>query len=151
MSHTLYHAPADCPVCGDDLITIRKGCLTCGTELTGEFSSCSFCALDVAELDLLKVFLASRGNLRDVEKHLGVSYPTARVRLDGVLAKLGLLDDAGSATDGDQESSDEGSEQPASESGADPAVTPREQILLRVQSGEITAEVAAQLIAALDD
>ena len=32
------------------------------------------------ETELLRVFLASRGNLREVEKHLGVSYPTARAR-----------------------------------------------------------------------
>ena len=38
----LYHAPAQCPVCGDPLITTRKGCLHCGTEIAGEFASCDF-------------------------------------------------------------------------------------------------------------
>ena len=141
MNAHLHHAPDDCPVCGDKLITIRKGCLTCGSELAGEFASCEFCALESAELEMLKVFLASRGNLRDVEKHLGVSYPTARARLDAVLAKLDLA--------------------PAESGGADPAepgpaarertepMSPREQILKRVEAGEITADVAAQLIAGL--
>ncbi|NHB84310.1 DUF2089 domain-containing protein [Tessaracoccus sp. HDW20] len=86
----LYHAPSECPVCGDTLITTRKGCLHCGTEIAGEFASCEFCNLNQTDLDLLKVFLASRGNLREVEKHLQVSYPTARARLDAVLARLGL-------------------------------------------------------------
>lgn len=142
MTHALYHAPAECPVCGDQLITIRKGCMTCGTELTGEFTSCEFCALDATDLDLLRVFLGSRGNLRDVEKHLGVSYPTARVRLDGVLAKLGLLEGAAPENATGQDNPDQ---QEASEPGA-----PREQILARVASGELSAQVAAQLIEALD-
>lgn len=148
MTHALYHAPAECPVCGDQLITIRKGCMTCGTELTGEFTSCEFCALDATDLDLLRVFLGSRGNLRDVEKHLGVSYPTARVRLDGVLAKLGLLEGAApesATTPQDESGQDSPEQQETSEPGA-----PREQILARVASGELSAQVAAQLIEALD-
>lgn len=36
------------------------------------------------------MFLASRGNMKDLERHLGVSYPTARARFDALLAKLGL-------------------------------------------------------------
>jgi hypothetical protein len=39
---------------------------------------------------MLRVFLASRGNMRDLERHLGVSYPTARARFDDLLRRLGL-------------------------------------------------------------
>lgn len=39
---------------------------------------------------LLEVFLRSRGNLRDVQAHLGVSYPTARQRFHELLGRLGL-------------------------------------------------------------
>ena len=39
---------------------------------------------------MLRVFLASRGNMKDLERHLGVSYPTARARFDALLNKLGL-------------------------------------------------------------
>ena len=53
---------------------------SCGSELAGVFRSCEFCALNTGEIDMLRVFLGSRGNLREVEKHLGVSYPTARLR-----------------------------------------------------------------------
>jgi hypothetical protein len=63
-----------------ELVTSRLGCPGCGTELSGHFARCDFCALDAKELELLRVFLSSRGNLREVEKHLGVSYPTARAR-----------------------------------------------------------------------
>ena len=40
--------------------------------------------------DVLRVFLASRGNMKDLERHLGVSYPTARARFDALLAKIGI-------------------------------------------------------------
>lgn len=144
MARHLYHAPADCPVCGDDLIVTRKGCLKCGTELAGEFASCAYCALDDADLDLLRVFLASRGNLREVEKHLGVSYPTARARYDAMVTKLGIGSEAApereDTTDADGAAESESTGQHG---------TPQEQILARVSAGEISAEVAAQLIAAL--
>lgn len=148
MAKPLYHAPADCPVCGDELITIRKGCLHCGTEIAGEFANCGFCSLSESELTLLKVFLASRGNLREVEKHLQVSYPTARTRLDAVLAKLGLdpADPAGQPTPTHAED-DEPSEVGQADSSENDGPTPDEQILARVASGEISPAVAAQLLA----
>jgi hypothetical protein len=40
--------------------------------------------------DVLRVFLASRGNMKELERHLGVSYPTARARFDGLLVKIGI-------------------------------------------------------------
>lgn len=141
MVKPLYHAPADCPVCGDELIVTRKGCLTCGTELAGEFASCSFCSLDQADHELLKVFLGSRGNLREVEKHLQVSYPTARARLDAVLAKLGYLPASGDDDAGPSE------DDPAPT--GDVSASPREQILARVAKGELAPDVAARLIASL--
>jgi hypothetical protein len=87
---TLRSAPRDCPVCGARLMTTRLGCQECGTELSGSFEPCDFCALNREERSLLRMFLASRGNIKDLERQLGVSYPTARGRVDALLAKLGL-------------------------------------------------------------
>lgn len=150
MPNHLYHAPADCPVCGDDLIITRKGCLKCGTELAGEFASCAYCALDESEHAILKVFLTSRGNLREVEKHLQVSYPTARARLDAVVAKLGFgSPDAAEEPGTDSGQGDSPEARRASGDDDSPGRTPQEQILARVAAGEISSEVAANLIAAL--
>ena len=85
-----YHAPRDCPVCGERLALTRLSCGDCGTELSGAFGSCDFCALGDEDRDILRVFLSSRGNMKDVERHLGVSYPTARSRFDALLGRLGL-------------------------------------------------------------
>ncbi|MBK8458969.1 MAG: DUF2089 domain-containing protein [Micropruina sp.] len=125
MSGRPGHRPlAECPVCAGQLITTRLGCHTCGTEVAGEFTSCDFCALDDKETELLRVFLASRGNLREVEKHLGVSYPTARLRFSQLLGKLGLA--------------------PEPEV---PSQLTREQILSEVAAGALAPEEAATLLA----
>ena len=82
------HAPRDCPVCGDHLALTRLGCDSCGTELSGHFEACEYCALTSDDRALLTVFLASRGNMNELERHLAVSYPTARARFDGLLDRL---------------------------------------------------------------
>ena len=92
-----YRPPRDCPVCSSRLETTQLGCPHCGTGLVGHFAPCDFCGLDDADLDMLKVFLVSRGNMRDLERHLGVSYPTARARFDDLLRRLGLGSSAATA------------------------------------------------------
>ena len=84
------HAPRDCPVCGKGLDLTRLSCPDCHTELSGSFAACEFCSLSSDDRALLRVFLASRGNMKDLERHLGVSYPTARARFDGLLGRLGI-------------------------------------------------------------
>jgi hypothetical protein len=77
-------------VCGTGLEVTRLSCPECATELSGSFASCEFCALSDEDRELLRVFLASRGNMKDLERHLGVSYPTARARFDALLGRLGI-------------------------------------------------------------
>ena len=85
-----HRPPTTCPVCSDSLITLRLGCPSCGTEVSGHFETCRFCRLSAPDLEILEVFLRSRGNVRDVQAHLEVSYPTARARLIEMLDRLGL-------------------------------------------------------------
>ena len=82
--------PSNCPVCNQRLATTRLTCPDCNTELSGAFAQCEFCVLTDEDRDVLRVFLASRGNMKDLERHLGVSYPTARARFDTLLGKLGI-------------------------------------------------------------
>lgn len=87
----LNQAPRNCPVCSETLTLTRLSCDGCGTELAGHFPTCEYCALGADDRETLRVFLASRGNMREVERHLGVSYPTARTRFDTILVSLGLI------------------------------------------------------------
>jgi hypothetical protein len=87
---TTRRPPSNCPVCNHRLATTRLTCPDCSTELSGAFTSCEFCVLTEEDRDLLRVFLASRGNMKELERHLGVSYPTARARFDTLLSKIGI-------------------------------------------------------------
>lgn len=95
------HAPRDCPVCGKSLELTRLSCPACHTELSGAFAACEYCSLGDEDRALLRVFLASRGNMKDFERHLGVSYPTARARFDALLGRIGIevARDAAAAAD----------------------------------------------------
>jgi len=77
-------------VCSSRLALTRLSCPSCETELSGAFAQCEFCVLADEDREVLRVFLASRGNMKDLERHLGVSYPTARARFDTLLGKLGI-------------------------------------------------------------
>src|SRR4030067_395249 len=44
------------------------------------------------QLALLESFLRSRGNLREMERELGISYPTVRNRVEALVRALGLAD-----------------------------------------------------------
>jgi hypothetical protein len=85
-----HRPPRACPVCDERLRITQLGCEACGTGISGDFEQCEFCALDRDDRDVLRVFLASRGNIKELERHLGVSYPTARARFDDLIRKLGL-------------------------------------------------------------
>ncbi len=78
-----------CPVCGDRLKITEYRCSTCGTVIRGSFEVCEFCALGEEQLDFLRLFLKSRGNLSVVAKALGISHPTARQKLNNLLYSLG--------------------------------------------------------------
>jgi hypothetical protein len=92
-------SPSQCPVCREHLITTRLSCPCCHTEISGSFSPCRYCGIEESDRALLEVFLRSRGNLRDVQAHLGVSYPTARQRFNDLLARLGLDEPTVTPTD----------------------------------------------------
>jgi hypothetical protein len=97
-THRHYATPSRCPTCGSKLHVNGLACDTCDTEVRGHFRTCEFCSLDDDQRELLRVFLASRGNAKELERHLGVSYPTARARLDDLLAALDVVPTSAPAT-----------------------------------------------------
>ncbi|MEO6822001.1 MAG: DUF2089 domain-containing protein [Candidatus Nanopelagicales bacterium] len=92
-----HRPPRSCPVCTHDLVVTGLGCPDCGTGISGGFAMSPYDALAAEELEMLRVFLVSRGNMRELEKHLHVSYPTTRQRFADLLVKLGMEDPAGAA------------------------------------------------------
>jgi len=64
-------------------------CKSCGTAVEGDFELSELASLPRDHQEFIKVFLLARGNISEVERLLGVSYPTVRSRLDAVLQALG--------------------------------------------------------------
>jgi len=124
-----------CPVCSNELSVTRLHCDSCGTTLEGEFSVGRFGRLSREQLTLLESFLRSRGNLRDMERELGISYPTVRVRVEALVRVLGFGPRDGEPAVPEAESDDE----PA-------ARLSRQEVLERLARHEIAADEAAALI-----
>lgn len=57
--------------------------------MEGEFSLCKFCYLTKEQRSFIEIFIKCRGNLKEMEKELGISYPTIRSRLENVIMALG--------------------------------------------------------------
>jgi hypothetical protein len=125
-----------CPVCEGRLAVTRLRCSTCGTTIEGDFSVGRFARLNREQMSLLESFLRSRGNLRELERELRVSYPTVRNRVEALLKTLGLGDGTPLAEESPQASS------------AAAAVDPdqRRAILERLSRKEVTAEQAAAML-----
>ena len=130
-----------CPSCGGALEIRALGCSACALELRGSFEAPAAGPLGHLSPDqaaFLRLFVTSRGNLSDVERTLGVSYPTVRAKLDNLIEAL-----AG---------------QPAAASGpppVQPAVPPgpasRREVLEQISAGRLTAQEGLALLRHLSD
>lgn len=125
MSHPV---PGLCPVCGHKLGVSKLTCHHCETTIEGDFESCRFCGLTADQKSFVEVFLRSRGNIKEVERELGISYPTVRSRLDNVLEAMGYRVDQMDRAEAGQR---------------------RKEVLDQLARGEISAEEAVKLLKAL--
>ena len=140
---------ATCPVCAGELTIARLHCRSCGTALEGEFGVGRFGRLDREQLSLLESFLRSRGNLKEMERELGISYPTVRGRVDALVRALGLAD--GSAADANDEADDAFDTEPDGSPAEADAAAERRSILERLARKEIGAEEAATALRGLSE
>ena len=127
---------SNCPVCEARLQVTRLHCNTCGTTIEGEFNVGRFARLGRDQMSLLESFLRSRGNLRELERELGLSYPTVRGRVETLLRALGLGEGPGP-----QPADAAAAAAPANEPQIDPEL--RRSVLERLARHELTADQAA--------
>lgn len=74
------------------MVVTEYRCRSCEVGYKGLFKRCEFCNLPVELLHFVRVFIQCEGNFREVEKEIGLSYPTIKSRL----AKIKQLLDLGS-------------------------------------------------------
>ena len=116
-----------CPTCGGELTITTLHCRSCHTRIESEYSTCRFCRLSQESLDFIEVFVRNRGNIREMERELEISYPTVRSRLNAIIKELGYEVEAESAD-------------------PDEVAEERRTILKRLNEGEISAAEATELI-----
>ncbi len=116
--------PTACPVTGEPLLVTRLECDASGVVIEGRFAPNEFALLSPDHLEFLRIFVKVRGNLKEVERVLGLSYPTVRLRFEKLLLAL------------DYEASED-------------VVEERSSILDRLEAGEIDADEAAKRLNAL--
>jgi len=80
--------PSRCPSCGGSLSVVKLQCGSCGTEVNGVFDMCPLCALSDDSRKMMDLFLDSRGNLKEVQRQLGLSYPTIRTKMEEAFREL---------------------------------------------------------------
>ena len=117
-----YPLISACPVCAKQLKITKLQCTHCHTTIENEFELSHFAALSKEQLSFIETFLKCRGNIKEVEKELGVSYPTVRGKLDDIISSLGY------STTKKAEKID------------------RNKVILMLEKGEITAEEAIGIL-----
>lgn len=107
-----------CPFCADELRISRLRCDGCNTQIDTTLEIPAFLRLPPDLQDFVMTFLRCQGKIRDVEKELGISYPTVCKRLDLVNELLGTKS----------------------------SPITRNQILEQLERGEISVQEATQLL-----
>lgn len=131
MAATKVPVKADCPTCGDLMHVSRLECDSCGTSVEGNFFLHKMNRLPTQSLAFLESFIKNKGVIKDIEVDLGISYPTVKARLDEVVSQLGY---AGRSRLRPSQEREE-----------------RRSILEELHAGTISAETAAERLAALNE
>ncbi len=116
--------PTECPVTGGPLLVTRLECEESGVTIEGRFTPNEFAMLPEENLEFLRIFVKVRGNLKEVERVLGLSYPTIRLRFEKLLLALDYEVEPGSAEE-------------------------RNEILAQLERGELDPGEAAKRLQAL--
>ena len=119
--------PTHCPVTGEALQVTRLECPSSGVTIEGRFQPNEFALLSQEHLEFMRLFIKVRGNLKEIERILELSYPTVRQRFENVLLSLGYE-----------------SPEPVAEVRGE-----RAEILSLLEKGELSADEATKQLQAL--
>ncbi|MBN2053632.1 DUF2089 domain-containing protein [bacterium] len=108
-----------CPKCKRRMVPVVCLCERCDVRLEGRFETSPLAQLPPQDQALVIAFMRSHGSIKRIQELLGVSYPTARARLDRIITRL-------------------------NEVLSMPGTT--EEVIGRLHRGEITAREALELL-----
>lgn len=110
-----------CPFCDNELKVQRLHCNKCNTSIEGNFSLNKFLTLTEEQLYFVEVFIKNKGSIKEVEKDLGISYPTVKNKLNNIITSLGYTDTKENSVD-------------------------KKEILDQLNNGDISTEQALKLL-----
>ncbi len=84
--------PINCPSCENMLKVKTLHCDTCGTSVNGSFNLPVLTCLSLDEQDFVLHFVKQSGSLKEMSKHLDLSYPSVRNILDSIIEKINQLE-----------------------------------------------------------
>jgi hypothetical protein len=131
-----------CPTCGGEFAVTELTCTVCDTVVRSQYDPCPFCRLAPEDLAFMLVFVRNRGNVKEMERELGVSYWTIRGRLTEVITSMGL-EPGGELEETTERSSPNPDERRATNEERRMKNAARQTVLERLRRGELTAEEAA--------
>ncbi len=80
--------PVSCPACGYKLEVKTLFCQSCETTVTGMYNLPLLASLRDEDQTFIVNFVKNSGNLKIMAKDMGLSYPTVRHLLDGIIERI---------------------------------------------------------------
>ncbi len=77
-----------CPICHKPLIVKEYHCDSCDIAFKGDFVPAWSDNLSNQQLEFVRLFLTVQGNIKEMEKRLGISYPTVKNRLAEIIGVI---------------------------------------------------------------
>jgi len=85
---TSLKTPCKCPACKSNVYISELTCPACKSIVHGKFPFSPLSNLTSEQVGFIKTFILCRGNIKEVEKEMKISYPTVRNKLDEVISTL---------------------------------------------------------------
>lgn len=82
----------NCPVCNSKLTIERLKCDKCKTVIENRFHLSKFDYFNEEQQNFIETFIRCSGSIKDVEKALGISYPTVKSKLNEIIAEFDKMD-----------------------------------------------------------
>ena len=130
-----------CPACGGELLVTRLDCRQCDTRVEGKFRATVFDRLSPESLAFAELFVRLKGNTKQMERELDLPYSTVRSKLDDVVQELGPAHGA-VGEEPLEEVREAMSREFRASKGDDQNTKGRQEILDRLERGEISADEA---------
>ncbi len=109
----------ECPYCREAMQPVKAACPRCGVAVEGRFRLPRVALLAPDEAAFLAEYTLAGFSIKELEKRVGMSYPAVRARLDRIIESMRRLSAPAEA---------------------------REEILNRLERGELRADQAVRLI-----